>query len=99
MKLKNEAHEALSLLFQQEGVPAAIIYDNAKEMILGKFSRKFKAALCHLRKIEKFTKWWNAEKKINEPKGGYGRKLIKSGTKKILWDDCLDLESYIRSNN
>ena len=31
MKLKSEAHEALSLLFQQDGVPPAVIYDNAKK--------------------------------------------------------------------
>ena len=32
MKLKSEAHEALTLLFQQDEVPPAMICDNAKEM-------------------------------------------------------------------
>ena len=27
-----------------------------------------------------------------------GRKLIKSGATQRLWGDCLELESYIRSN-
>ena len=29
---------------------------------------------------------------------GSGRKLMKSGAPKKLWDDCLEFESYIRSN-
>ena len=33
MKLKSEAHEALSLLFQQDGILPAIICDDAKEKI------------------------------------------------------------------
>ena len=33
IKLNNEAHEAF-LLFQQDGVPLAIICDNAKEVVL-----------------------------------------------------------------
>ena len=45
MKLKSEAHKALSLLFQQDMKPPAIICDNAKEVILGKFIRKLKEAL------------------------------------------------------
>ena len=39
MKLKSEAHEGLSLFFQWDGVPPAVICDNAKEMILGEFNR------------------------------------------------------------
>ena len=31
-------------------------------------------------------------------KKGSGRKLIKSGTPTRLWDDCLNLESCIKSN-
>ena len=42
MKLKSEAHEALSSLFQHNGVPSAVICDNAKEMIMGEFNRKLK---------------------------------------------------------
>ena len=52
MKVRSEAHEALSLLFQRDRVPPAIICDNAKEMILGEVNRKLKEALCHLRQTE-----------------------------------------------
>ena len=59
MKPKSEAHEALPPLFQQDGVPPAIICDNAKEMILDEFNKKLKEALCHLRQTEPFTPWLN----------------------------------------
>ena len=55
--------------------------------------------MCHLKQTEPFTPWLNAAKReIKELKKGLGRKLIKSGTSKRLWDDCLELESHIRSN-
>ena len=98
MKLKSEAHETLSLLFQQDGVPPSVICDNAKEMILGEFNRKLKEALCHLRQTEPFTPGLNAAKRKIKDLKGYGRKVIKYGTPKRLWDDCLELESCIRSN-
>ena len=46
MKLNSEAHEAFSFHLQWEEVPPAIIWDNAKKMILGEFFRKLKEALC-----------------------------------------------------
>ena len=52
-----------------------------------------------LKQIEPFIPWLNvAKRKIKELKKGSGTKLLKSGTPKRLWDDCLELESYIRSN-
>ena len=38
------------------------------------------------------------QKRNKGTKKGSSWKLIKSGTPKRLWDDCLKLESYIRSN-
>ncbi len=40
MKIKGEAHEALSLMFQREGVPPLMGMDGLKEQTLGKFSQK-----------------------------------------------------------
>ena len=40
MKKKSEAHEALSLLFQWEGVPNTMIMDGALEQLKGKFRKK-----------------------------------------------------------
>ena len=85
MKLEREAHEALSLLFQQDKVLPAIIYEYAKEMILGDFGRKLKEALCHLRQTEPFNLSSNvAEREIKELKKVYHRKSIKSGALKRL---------------
>ncbi len=54
MKTKGEAHNALSLMFQREGVPPLMVMDSLKELTLGKFRQKLQDAGC--------------EKKITEPK-------------------------------
>ena len=85
MKLKNEAHEALALLVQQDGMPPVVICDDSIEIILGEFNRKLKEASCHLKQTESFTLWLNAAKReIKELKKGSSRKLIKSGAPKRL---------------
>ena len=77
MKLKSEAHGALPLLFQQDRVMSSIICDNAKDMILGEFSRKLKEASCHLRQTDPFTPLSNAaESEIKKLKKGSGGKLM-----------------------
>ena len=40
MAKKGYAHEALSLLFQRDGVPPKMIVDGSKEKNLGAFKRK-----------------------------------------------------------
>ena len=98
MKLRSEAHKALSLLFCWDKFLPATICDYVKEIILGKLNRKLKDALWYLRQTEPITPWSNAaEREINELKKGSGRKLIKSGGPKRLWDDCLELKSYVTS--
>ena len=85
LKLKSDAHEALSSLYEQDGVPPVIKDNSAKEMILGDFNRELKETLCHLRQTEPFTPWSNeAEQEIKELKKGSGRKLTNSGTQKRL---------------
>ena len=99
MQHKSDAHEALSLLFQRDGVPPACIVDGSLEQVKGEFRRKLKEASCRLKQTEPYSPWQNAaEGNIRELKKGAGRKMIKSGSPKKLWDDCLVLESYIRSN-
>ena len=49
--------------------------------------------------MELFIPWLTLnEREIKKLKKGSDKKFIKSGTSKRLWDDCLELESYIRSN-
>eukprot|EP00804_Cyclotella_cryptica_P015125 CCRYP_000688-RA/>CCRYP_000688-RA protein AED:0.22 eAED:0.24 QI:0/0/0/0.8/1/1/5/0/1053 len=92
-------HMKLSLLFQRDGVPPACIVDGSLEQVKGEFRRKLKEASCRLKQTEPYSPWQNAaEGNIRELKKGAGRKMIKSGSPKKLWDDCLVLESYIRSN-
>lgn len=99
MPSKGKAHEALSLLFAREGAPPRLIADNAKEMMLGEFAKKCKDASVHLRGTEPYSPWMNsAEREIRELKKGAGRKLVKPSAPLTLWDDSLELESYIRSN-
>ena len=69
VKVKSDAHRALSLLYQWDGVPPTVICDNCKEKVLGEFNRKIKEASCHSKQIEPFTKWLNtAKREIKELK-------------------------------
>ena len=49
MDKKEYAHEALSLLFQQDGLPPKMIADGYNDQNLGDFKRKVAEAGCHLR--------------------------------------------------
>ena len=40
MKLKSDAHDSLSLLFQRDGVPQKMIMDCSKEQSLGRFKKE-----------------------------------------------------------
>ena len=57
MDKKGDAHEALSLLFQRDGVPPKMIVDGSKEHTLGVFKRKVVEARCHLRQMEPESPW------------------------------------------
>jgi hypothetical protein len=52
MKHKGEAHETLSLVFQQDGVPPTMVTNDSKEQTEGEFQRKLKEADCHPRVTE-----------------------------------------------
>ena len=74
MQRKSQAHEALSLLAQREGVPPALVMDNAKEQIMGEFRRKAREMGCHVKQTEPYTPWSNAaEAAIREVKRGTGK--------------------------
>ena len=98
MRKKSLAHEALSLLFQREGVPNTMIMDNAREQIMGDFRKKCREVNTRVRQTEPHTPWSNAaEAAIRELKKGVGRQMVRSGAPKRLWDDCLEREAYVRS--
>ena len=99
MRSKADAHEGLSLLAQQDGVPLQIIMDGSKEQTMGLFRRKAQEMGTHVKQTELHFPWQNvAELAIHELKKGTGRKAAKAKSPKKLWDHALELESYIRSN-
>ncbi len=91
MKTKSEAHKALSLMFQREGVPLSMVMDGSMEQTLGKFCWKLVDAHCQLKQTELYSPRQNAaEKEIKELKKGLGRKMLASGVPRQLWDSCLE---------
>ena len=66
---------------------------------MGDFKRKVAETGCHMRQTEPEPPQKMArEGGICELKRGSGRNMTKIKSPKVLWDDCLDLEAYIRSN-
>ena len=98
MTSKGEAHESLSLLFQRDGVPPTMIFDGSQEQTHGNFKRKLREANCHGRQTEPYSPWQNAAGCIRKLKRGVSRKMMKTGSPKVLWDHCIELEALIRSN-
>ncbi len=67
---------------------------------MGKFHWKLVDAHCQLKQTELYSPWQNAaEREIKELKKGSGHKMLATGTPMRLWDDCLELEAYIRSHS
>ena len=99
MKTKGEVHHSLSFLFLQEGVPKTLIMDGAREQVMGKFRQKAGQADCQVKQTEPYSPWQNAvEAMIKEFKKGTDRKMIRTDSPKVLWDDCLELEAEIQSS-
>ena len=100
MKLNSEAHEYLSMLFKRDGVPPKSTVNNSKDKSLGKFARKCREADCQLVNTEPYYPWSMASKGcIKHLNQGLSRKILKSASPKQLWDNCIELEALIRSNN
>ncbi len=76
-----------------------MIFVDSKEQTLGNFKRKLREADCHGQQTEPYSPWQNAtEGCIRELKRGVSRKMMKTGSPKVLWDHCIELEALIRSN-
>ncbi len=54
-KIKGEANEALSLMFQCEGVSLSMVMDGSKEQTLGKFCQKPVNAHCQLKQTMPYS--------------------------------------------
>ena len=99
MVSRSEADETLLLLFARDGVPPACICNNAKWWY--KVSSTQSSMMLHIT-------WnsWSHElpgkmlqiRGIKKLKNAVSCKLLRSRASKCLWDDCLELEAYIKSN-
>ena len=73
-----------------------MIFDGLKDQAEGYFSRKCKEYGCYLKQTELYYPRQNAtEGSIKYTKRGAGRKMLKNRSPKRLWEDCVELESYI----
>ena len=100
MKLKSEAHEYSSMLFERDCVPPKIVVDNSKDQSLGKFASKCRKADFHFVIGDPYYPlMMDAKVCIKHLKQGLSRKMLKSTSPKWLWDHCIELEALIRSNN
>ncbi len=76
-----------------------MILDGSREQTLGNFKQKLRKADCHARQTEPYSPWQQAaEGCIRELKQGVSRKMMKTGSPKVLWDHCIELEALVRSN-
>jgi hypothetical protein len=88
LKKETQSHEALSLLFHRDGVPNIMVMDGAKAQVEGEFRIELCDAGCHIKHTEPHTKSSNmGEGAVHELKKGLGRKMLRSGCPKRLWDD------------
>ena len=98
MQKKSDAHEGLSTLFKRDGVPNNLIMDGSKEQTLAKFRTKCRESDCHVKQVEPHSPWSNScEGTIKMVKQAAGMDLRKSKCPKVLWDDCIERQCYIRS--
>lgn len=98
MKLKSEAHHALSLLHSRDGVPNIMVMDNAQEQVKGDFRKKNRDVSTHVKQTEPHSQWMNAaEGAIRELKKAHGRDMVREQSPKVLWDHCLERQGHIRS--
>jgi len=60
MRMKSQAHEALSLLHKGDGVPNIMVMDGAREQVHGDFCTKNREVGTHVKQTELHSPWMNA---------------------------------------
>jgi hypothetical protein len=76
-----------------------MVLDGFKEQTKGDFMRKLHEEDCHARQTEPYSPWQQvAEGCICKLKRGVSHKMIKTGSPRVLWDHCTELEALIRSS-
>ena len=73
-----------------------MVMDGANEQTLGDFSRE---ASCHIKQTKPHSPWMNmVENGVRELKKASARQMLKAHSPKRLWDDCLELQAFIKSH-
>ncbi len=76
-----------------------MVFGGLKELCQGDFEKKLCKSDCHARQTEPYSPWQQAaEGCICELKWGGSRKMIKTGSPRVLWDHCIELEALICSS-
>jgi hypothetical protein len=83
MKKENQAHEALSLLFQWDGVSNVMVMDGSKAQVEGGLRRTLRDTGCHIKQTEPHTQSYN----------------MGEGGVHLFRDDCIIREAYVRSHS
>ena len=100
MAKRAESHSTLDSLFRNVGVPKAMISDNAREFVTGKFEEKLKRVQCASKPVEAYTPNQNrAEDAIRELKRAYRRCMMNTNSPEVLWDLCMVYHAQIRSHS
>ena len=95
-----ESHNTLDSLFRNVGIPSAMVSDNAKEFVTGKFEAKLSRVHCPSKPVEAYTPNQNrCEDAIRELKRAYRRTMMKTNSPEVLWDLCMVYLSQVRSHS
>ena len=75
MRQKPEMHDAVLLIFKQDGVPLAVIVDGSKKQTMGQFRNKFCKAGSWLQTTKPQSPWQKmAESAIGSSSAEQGKK-------------------------
>ena len=94
---KSCAHEDLYTLFKRDVIPSTMVIDGSKEYTLGEFRRKCREPGYHTKQTEPCSPWPNScEVAITDVKLVSGRDSHRSKCPKVLWNDCMERQAYIK---
>ena len=79
-------------------MPNNLILDGSKKQTLANFENKYRQCDCHVKQIELYSPWCNTcEVAIKTARLASRRNLRRSKCPRVLLDDCIERQCYIRS--
>jgi hypothetical protein len=99
LRTEADAHQALSLIAQCDGLPEVLVMDGYKAQTKGEFCRKCREFYIHVKQLEGYNSKSNAaEGGVRKLKRGTGREQLRANISKVLWDHCRRQQAYVRSH-